>query len=160
MAEAQAQLSTGRNLCIFPEGRLSETGALLPFQKGVAYLQQKTGAPIVPFALHGGFEAWPWGRLLPRLFCGRRRIRLAVHLGAPLYPAATATANEVTEALFDAVQQLMACPDVSDVSNAPKCPEYPLPQTKKTLFGHFQKRLKNKLYMHKTSFLKKRASFF
>lgn len=52
-------------ICIFPEGKLTENGQLNPFNEGVALLHQKGRAPIVPFAIHGGFSAWPVGRRLP-----------------------------------------------------------------------------------------------
>lgn len=54
------------NLCIFPEGRLSPDGKMGSFQKGVIHLHQKTQATIVPFAIHGGYESWPWGQWLPK----------------------------------------------------------------------------------------------
>ncbi len=52
-------------ICIFPEGQLTQDGELNPFHEGVAYLQEKSGASIVPFAIHGGFEAWPQVCKLP-----------------------------------------------------------------------------------------------
>jgi hypothetical protein len=65
---ALEKLNDGELLCIFPEGKLTMDGTVGKFRKGVCYLHQKSEAPIIPFSLHGGFEAWGWGMPLPRLF--------------------------------------------------------------------------------------------
>lgn len=65
LVDAVQLLKQGGALCIFPEGKLTKDGCLNPFHEGVAYLQEKSGAAIVPFAIHGGFEAWPQARRLP-----------------------------------------------------------------------------------------------
>jgi 1-acyl-sn-glycerol-3-phosphate acyltransferase len=72
------RLAQGDRVCIFPEGKLSETGRVESFQGGVGYLQRKSGVPVVPFAIHGGYEAWPWGRWLPR------RHPIAITFGPPI----------------------------------------------------------------------------
>jgi 1-acyl-sn-glycerol-3-phosphate acyltransferase len=59
MVEALQTLCQGGVICIFPEGKLTQDGELNPFNEGVAFLHQKSGAPIVPFWIEGGFEAWP-----------------------------------------------------------------------------------------------------
>jgi 1-acyl-sn-glycerol-3-phosphate acyltransferase len=46
-------LMRGRVVGIFPEGRRSLTGELLPAQPGAAVLALKTGVPVVPVALIG-----------------------------------------------------------------------------------------------------------
>lgn len=67
LTKAIDTLKLGKNICIFPEGRLTETGDLLPFQPGVVLIQQKTQAVIIPFTIRGGFEAWPFGAAWPTL---------------------------------------------------------------------------------------------
>ncbi|MGD9581709.1 MAG: AMP-binding protein, partial [Vampirovibrionia bacterium] len=52
-------LRKGKVLAIFPEGRCTEDGNLNKFHRGVARMHRLTEAPIVPFAIYGGFEAWP-----------------------------------------------------------------------------------------------------
>lgn len=52
-------LNTGKVLAIFPEGRCTEDGNLNRFHRGVARLQRLSNAPLIPFAIYGGFEAWP-----------------------------------------------------------------------------------------------------
>ena len=61
-------LHGGNCVCIFPEGQRGWDGQLLPLEPGVVRLSLSTGAPIVPFVIHGAFEAWPRWQLLPRLF--------------------------------------------------------------------------------------------
>jgi 1-acyl-sn-glycerol-3-phosphate acyltransferase len=46
-------LKAGRVLGIFPEGKISETGGLLPFQVGAALMALKTGVPVYPAFLDG-----------------------------------------------------------------------------------------------------------
>jgi long-chain acyl-CoA synthetase len=61
-----ASLALGRILVVFPEGERSLDGRLQEFKRGTALLTRHTGAPVVPAAILGAFEAWPRGRSLPR----------------------------------------------------------------------------------------------
>ncbi len=67
LEKAVTCLNKGNILCIFPEGRLTSDGSINRFRKGVSYLHKESKAPIVPFAISGGFEAWSWGQKLPKL---------------------------------------------------------------------------------------------
>jgi 1-acyl-sn-glycerol-3-phosphate acyltransferase len=60
------RLRAGEVLAIFPEGKLTEDGTMDRFQRGVVLMQRKAEALILPFAIHGGFEAWPHGAHWPR----------------------------------------------------------------------------------------------
>jgi 1-acyl-sn-glycerol-3-phosphate acyltransferase len=46
-------LHDGNVLGIFPEGRISPTKDLLPFQPGLGMIAQRTGAPVFPVAVEG-----------------------------------------------------------------------------------------------------------
>jgi len=72
-------LQRGEVLGIFPEGTRSETGELLPFQRGIVLLAKKTAATVVPAGIRGSFDAWPRDRRFPRLFR-----RCSVSFGAPM----------------------------------------------------------------------------
>lgn len=48
-----AALAEGELVCIFPEGRISDTGALYPFKSGVAKIVERRPVPIYPMALRG-----------------------------------------------------------------------------------------------------------
>lgn len=65
--EALERLQRGEAIGIFPEGKLTTDGSLAPFQQGASRLHLSSGCPLIPFAIHGGFEAWSWQRKVPRL---------------------------------------------------------------------------------------------
>ncbi len=64
--KALDDLKLGRALAIFPEGKLTRDGKIGTFHKGVARLHKESGAPVIPFIIHGGYEAWPWHRKFPK----------------------------------------------------------------------------------------------
>jgi len=76
-------------VCIFPEGKLSPTGELQPFQHGIERLIVETPVPVVPIALGGlwgsvfsrshGSQASSWKQHI------RRRVRAVC--GAPVAPS-------------------------------------------------------------------------
>ncbi len=53
---AEKLLSEGRSIIIFPEGGLAREGHMEPFKAGAGLLSAKTGAPVVPCAIHGGYH--------------------------------------------------------------------------------------------------------
>ena len=61
-------LTEGKKVVIFPEGKRSYNGRLLPLQSGAARLSLRTKTPIVPVRIQGAFEVWPRGRKWPRPF--------------------------------------------------------------------------------------------
>jgi 1-acyl-sn-glycerol-3-phosphate acyltransferase len=63
--ETITRLQEGHLLNIFPEGSRTETGELLPIQRGVALVIRKAKVPVIPAVIDGSFRAWPKGRLLP-----------------------------------------------------------------------------------------------
>ncbi len=72
-------LSHGKKLILFPEGTRSPDGALLPLERGLAFLVQKSHCRIIPAYIKGSFEAWPTGRKFPRLFG-----KMTVVFGTPI----------------------------------------------------------------------------
>lgn len=60
-------LDRGELLGIYPEGTRSHDGRLYKGKVGVAVMALKAGAPVVPCAMIGTFEAQPPGRKIPRL---------------------------------------------------------------------------------------------
>jgi len=69
------------SVIIFPEGRLTATGAIGTFRKGAAILSMDAGVPIVPAYVDGMYEVMPRFRRVPRPG------RVTVTFGGPL-PAA------------------------------------------------------------------------
>lgn len=63
----------GNLFCIYPEGTRSRDGNLHRGHTGVARLAAITGAPVVPVAMWGTYEAMPKGRSVPKLVpCGAK----------------------------------------------------------------------------------------
>ncbi len=60
--EAKKVIDQGVSMTIFPEGKRSFDGKLLPFKRGPFYLAMECGLPIVPITLVGTHEAMPKGR--------------------------------------------------------------------------------------------------
>jgi 1-acyl-sn-glycerol-3-phosphate acyltransferase len=51
--EVARALEAGELVCIFPEGRLTDTGELYPFRNGIRKILSRTPVPVVPIALQG-----------------------------------------------------------------------------------------------------------
>jgi acyl-[acyl-carrier-protein]-phospholipid O-acyltransferase/long-chain-fatty-acid--[acyl-carrier-protein] ligase len=62
LERARAELARGGLVALFPEGMISRTGTLLPFQRGYEKIVEGTDVPLVPVAVDGGAET-RWGRL-------------------------------------------------------------------------------------------------
>jgi cytidylate kinase len=72
-------LGQGKKLILFPEGQRSKTGELLPLERGLSFLVQKSGCPVIPVYVQGAFEAWPRARKIPKFFG-----KMAVAFGSPI----------------------------------------------------------------------------
>lgn len=81
-AQALAQLAAGRSLLVFPEGRRSYEGDLLPFKTGGFLLAIHAGVPVVPISVREILSAPP-RRVLGRGLAHRIR-RLEVKIAPPI----------------------------------------------------------------------------
>ncbi|MBX7067209.1 MAG: (d)CMP kinase [Parachlamydiales bacterium] len=72
-------LQQGKKLILFPEGKRSETGQLLPLERGLSFLVQKSQCRVIPAYIHGAYDAWPRGRKFPKLFG-----KMTVVFGSPI----------------------------------------------------------------------------
>ena len=86
--EAARALEAGEVVCIFPEGRITDTGDLYPFRPGLQRILEKAPSPVVPMALRG-----LWGSFFSRAKGAKamRRLRgifsrIALVAGAPVAP--------------------------------------------------------------------------
>ncbi|MCB0216359.1 MAG: 1-acyl-sn-glycerol-3-phosphate acyltransferase [Caldilineae bacterium] len=66
LREMMAVLKAGGLLGMTPEGTRSLDGRMLPYDPGFAWLALRTGATVVPLAIHGTHAIWPKGALFPR----------------------------------------------------------------------------------------------
>jgi 1-acyl-sn-glycerol-3-phosphate acyltransferase len=84
-----ATLERGEIVGVFPEGRITLDGTLLPAQPGVIAIAARAGVPIVPVGVRGAFEAFPRVASLPRPHA------VSVAYGAPIeIPAHAARSRE------------------------------------------------------------------
>jgi 1-acyl-sn-glycerol-3-phosphate acyltransferase len=90
-------LHTNWSVIIFPEGRLTATGAIGTFRKGAAILAIDAGVPIVPAYLDGMYEVMPRFRRVPRPG------RVSVTFGAPISPRS----GEDYDALISRVERIV-----------------------------------------------------
>jgi 1-acyl-sn-glycerol-3-phosphate acyltransferase len=90
---------------LFPEGKRTRDGRMMPFKSGIGMLVAGTSVPVVPCYLQGTFEAFPPGSVLPRF------ARITLRIGAPLVFPSTANDHdgwrEVGARVEEAVHQLM-----------------------------------------------------
>ncbi|HIA51981.1 MAG TPA: hypothetical protein EYN91_07855 [Candidatus Melainabacteria bacterium] len=100
---AEACLSRGESVLIFPEGKLTRDGSVGEFQSGVARLQKEAQCPIVPFAISGGFEAWPKNKKTPR----PTAIRIAIGRPLEVRELRDLSVDEIRQLLHDRVLELM-----------------------------------------------------
>jgi 1-acyl-sn-glycerol-3-phosphate acyltransferase len=87
-AEAANALKAGEIVCIFPEGKITDTGEMNPFRPGLQRILEQAPAPVVPMALRG-----LWGSFFSRSYQGKamRKLRglfsrIALVAGPPLAP--------------------------------------------------------------------------
>ncbi len=99
MKAGLAHLAAGGALGVFPEGTRG-SGSFDQVADGLAYLALRSGAPVVPIAVHGTGAALPKGRRVPLL---RTPVRVVfgppVHLEATGDPRARSTVRATAEQL-------------------------------------------------------------
>jgi 1-acyl-sn-glycerol-3-phosphate acyltransferase len=83
-------LEQGELVCIFPEGRITDTGELYPFRGGVRRIIERTPVPVVPLALKGmwgSFFSRRDGAAMTRPFRRGMLSPIALEAAAPFAPA-------------------------------------------------------------------------
>ncbi|MEW5819783.1 MAG: AMP-binding protein [Cyanobacteriota bacterium] len=93
------KLNEDKVLCIFPEGRCTEDGKLNRFHRGVARIQTRSNAPLVPFAILGGMDAWKIGSM-------PKPAKIKIQIGLPMN-CSDLKEKEITDQLKDRVQFML-----------------------------------------------------
>lgn len=99
-------LGEDKNMVIFPEGKRSSDGSLLPIKSGIGMLAMRAQSPIIPVYIHGGFYVWNRFQRFPKLSG-----KTACVFGAPIdwhdfshldkKAAQEAIANKVRESILE-----------------------------------------------------------
>lgn len=76
----------GKVIIIYPEGTRSRSGRINPFMRGILPIARRTGLPVVPAYIAGGFKVYSYRHIFPRPG------RLIVRFG-PALPLAAMTAE-------------------------------------------------------------------
>jgi 1-acyl-sn-glycerol-3-phosphate acyltransferase len=100
LAYSEALLQKGWTLLIFPEGKRSRSGEILPFHPGPGILALRQGVPLLPLYIAGATDI---------LRAGNRRAQpapVSVHVGAPLVFDPAWSVTEATKAIEEVVRRL------------------------------------------------------
>lgn len=82
------------SIYLWPEGTRSASGKLLPIKKGVVFLAEQTGLPIVPIVISGAHEAWVKNSL--KVAPVPIRVQVLPPIDTTGWGAATASDNAMT----------------------------------------------------------------
>ena len=109
LEQALTVLNDGGLFGIYPEGTRSKDGKLGRARTGVAWLEEKSGAPVIPVGVVGTDKLFAPGRIWPR----PRAAKLEIHIGAPVdFSGVDRSLPEsqrrrlVTDTVMDAIQEL------------------------------------------------------
>jgi len=89
--EVAKALEAGDLVGIFPEGRITDTGELYPFRKGITRIVERTPVPVVPMALKGLWGSFFSRKDGPAMARPLRRglfSKVSLAVAAPVAPAA------------------------------------------------------------------------
>ncbi len=99
-AYAGEAVDRGYNVLVFPEGRHTTDGKMLPFRAGIGLLAQNLGLPVLPMRIDGLFEVKQAGRK----FAAPWKIR--VRIGEPIRFQPEADPERIAAELQKAVENL------------------------------------------------------
>ena len=102
MQDVEKGLRGGRSVVIFPEGRRTRDGKLLPLKKGALRVSQNSQSALLPIGIYGTFPIAPPGTL----FAGRGH-KVTVNVGKPVVILPNDNINLALEALEKHLQILV-----------------------------------------------------
>src|SRR5262249_22295257 len=89
--EVARALEEGDLVCIFPEGRITDSGDMYPFRSGIKRIVERTPVPVVPLALRGlwgNFFSRKYGAAMSKPSRLRPFSRIGLAIGVPVGPRA------------------------------------------------------------------------
>ncbi len=98
---ARRALQKGSIVMIHPEGTRTYDGKIGEVKNGAAYLAHKTGVPVIPVYIDGGFEAFSRYMPVPRPIDWKRfrRKKMTVEYAEAIYPDNYDSVDAVMEAI-------------------------------------------------------------
>ncbi len=81
LRHAQQLLQNGEALVVFPEGEVSQSGAMNDVLPGAVLIAQRSNTPIIPVGIWGTQHVTPYGKIIPKPTWQR----VHIHFGAPLH---------------------------------------------------------------------------
>jgi long-chain acyl-CoA synthetase len=99
-AYAGEAVDRGYSVLVFPEGRHTTDGNMLPFRSGIGLLAENLGIPVLPMRIDGLFEVKQAGRK----FAAPGKIR--VKIGEPIKFSLGTDPTQIAEELREAVRKL------------------------------------------------------
>jgi len=94
-------LDQGYSVLLYPEGKISENGTLLPLKEGAGLFATQMGVPIVPIKIEGMQEIFPYCVMLPRKIGS-----ITVKIGEPMKFSRRDSYQEVTHKIHKALADL------------------------------------------------------
>lgn len=99
-AFAGETVDRGYSILVFPEGRHTTDGKMLPFRAGIGLLANNLGLPIVPMRIDGLFELKQAGKKLARPG------KISIKIGPPVRFEAGKDPREIARELQKIVEDL------------------------------------------------------
>ena len=100
LREAFRILQSHHSIGIFPEGKITKDGKLTEGKKGIAVIAMKTGAPIIPFAIEGAYQAWPTTEKYPK------RHPVEISFGKPIDVKDEKIPEELTDEVMAEIKKI------------------------------------------------------
>lgn len=94
------ELNKGAKVWIYPEGGITKDGKLRLGKRGVAYLHQRTGVPVVPVGLNGTFKILSFKTLF---FFNK----IKVNIGKPIYFSKNVSLEDGIDAVMNEIAKLL-----------------------------------------------------